>query len=275
MELYWYIVVFIFGAIMGSFLNVVIYRLHTGRSLSGRSHCMSCGKILSWYELFPLFSYISQKGMCRGCLAYIPTRYFTVELLTALLYVSVWHIFGSDLIATLLYMVLVSLFVIILVYDIRHTIIPDELTIAVSGIVLTLIGYEYLEVGDMAMIGERILSGFGAGLFFWGLWYASKGKWIGLGDAKLALPLGALVGGFGAFSMVVLSFWIGAGISLALLGVERLSKKWKTHLHFLSTPLTIKSEVPFAPFLIAGFLLVHFLHADIFSVTYAFLYFFE
>lgn len=275
MELYWYIVVFIFGAIMGSFLNVVIYRLHTGRSLSGRSHCMSCGKSLTWYELFPLFSYIAQKGVCRGCLAYIPTRYFVVELLTALLYVSVWHIFGSDLFLTLLYGVLASFLVVILIYDIRHTIIPDELTIAVSGIVLMLIGYEYLQAGDIVMIGERLLSGFGAGLFFWGLWYASKGRWIGLGDAKLALPLGALAYGLGAFSMVVFSFWIGACISLILLGVERLSKKWKTHLHFLSTPLTIKSEVPFAPFLIAGFLLVQFLHADIFSVTYALFFFLE
>ena len=120
---------------------------------------MSCGKTLSWYELFPLLSYISQKGVCRGCLAYIPTRYFTVELLTALLYVSVWHIFGSELVTMLLYAVLVSLFVIILVYDIRHTIIPDELTIAVSGIVLMLIGYEYLQVGDILVVGERLLLG--------------------------------------------------------------------------------------------------------------------
>ncbi len=275
MELYWYIVVFIFGAIIGSFLNVVIYRLHTGRSLSGRSHCMSCGKDLSWYELFPLFSYIAQRGSCRGCGAYIPSRYFTVELLTAFLYMSVWHLFSGDLFVLSLYAILVSLLVVIFVYDMRHTIIPDELTLAVLGVVLTLVGYEYIQGGDIARIGIQLFSGLGAGLFFFGLWFASKGRWIGLGDAKLAFPLGVLAYGIGAFSMVVFSFWIGAVISLTLLCIERLSKKWKTHLHFLSSPLTIKSEVPFAPFLIAGFLLVQFLHADIFRATYAIFSFFE
>ena len=58
MEIIWCVVVFVLGTIIGSFLNVVLYRLHTGKSLNGRSHCMSCSKTLRWYELFPLFSYI-------------------------------------------------------------------------------------------------------------------------------------------------------------------------------------------------------------------------
>mgnify|MGYP003395011521 CR=1 FL=1 len=89
------------------------------------------------------------------------------------------------------------------------------------------------------------------------------------GDAKLAFPLGVTVGLGGVFSMVVLSFWIGAGVSLILLGLQRLLKRGKPALHFLSSPLTIKSEVPFAPFLILGFLMVQFLHADIFNITYS------
>ena len=269
-----YGVVFVFGAIIGSFLNVVIYRLHTGRSLSGRSHCMSCGKVLVWYELFPLFSYLSQRGACRGCQAYIPPRYFVVELLTALLFVSVWHNVGYDLILTAVYAVLVSLFVVILIYDIRHTIIPDELSLAVLGVAIVIVGYEYIFMTDMYLVGTYILGGVLASFFFWGLWFASKGRWIGLGDAKLAFPLGVIVGLGGVFSMIVLSFWVGAGISLTLLAIERISEKWKTHLHFLSVPLTIKSEVPFAPFLIIGFLLVQFVHADIFTITNTFFIYF-
>ncbi len=269
MELYWYGVIFILGAIIGSFLNVVLYRLHTGKSLNGRSHCLTCQKTLHWYELFPIVSYLIQGGKCRGCLAYIPSRYLFVELLTAILFVTVWYVYSGDVIMTGFYLILVSVCVLILVYDIRHTIIPNELVLIIGVVAVGLLGYEYTQVASVSGIAWRIVAGLCASFFFFGLWYISKGRWIGLGDAKLALPLGVIVGIGGVFSMVVLSFWIGAGISLALLGTERLLKRGKPSLHFLGTPLTIKSEVPFAPFLIFAFLLVQLFHADIFDITYA------
>ncbi len=269
MEIYWYGVMFILGAIIGSFLNVVIYRLHTGKSLNGRSHCMSCGKTLTWNELFPIFSYMFQGGRCRGCLAYIPSRYLLVEFTTGLAYVFLWHLFQTDLILLVLHLILVSVCIVIVVYDVRHTIIPDELTGIVCIIAFAFLGYVYLGTNDFTFLLTSISAGIGAGLFFWSLWFMSKGRWVGLGDAKLAFPLGVIIGLSGVFSMVVLSFWIGAGISLSLLGIERMLKRGKKHLHFLPTPLTIKSEVPFAPFLIAGFLLVQLFHADIFTITYA------
>ncbi len=272
MESMWYGTLFIFGTIVGSFLNVVIYRLHTGKSLNGRSHCMSCGKTLTWSELFPIFSYLAQGGRCRGCSAYIPSRYLVVELLTGLLYLTVWHFFSFDFVLLVLHLALISVLIVILVYDMRHTIIPDELTVIVGVIALAFLGYAYVHERDVLLALARIGGGLGAGFFFWALWYGSKGRWIGLGDAKLALPLGVIVGLGGVFSMVVLSFWIGALISLTMIGVEFLLKRGKKHLHFLGNPLTIKSEVPFAPFLIAGFLLVQFFHADIFIITYALLF---
>jgi leader peptidase (prepilin peptidase)/N-methyltransferase len=269
MEMTSYVIAFIFGTIIGSFLNVVIYRLHTGKSLNGRSHCMSCGEELYWYELFPIVSYLFLRGRCGACSAHIPSRYFTVELLTGLSFLVVWHYFSYNLFLLAVHLILVAILMIILVYDMRHTIIPDELTIAVGAVALMLLGYTFYETRDVASALLSIGAGLCAAFFFWGLWFMSKGRWIGLGDAKLALPLGVVVGIGGVFSMVVLSFWIGAGVSLLLLGLERLLKRGKTHLHFLASPLTIKSEVPFAPFLIAGFLLVHILHADIFTITYA------
>ncbi len=263
-----YILIFIFGTIIGSFLNVVLYRMHTGKSLNGRSHCMSCRKELEWYELFPVFSYLSQRGKCRGCLSYIPSRYLFVELATGLLYCITFFFFHANIFLLLLFAVLNTLFMLVVVYDIRHTIIPDELSLMIGGVAVIYLGYVLSLTLDWMLVGKHILAGLSAGLFFWGLWFVSKGRWIGLGDAKLALPLGMIVGLGSVFSMVVLSFWIGAVISVSLLGLERVLKRGKIPLHFMGTPLTIKSEVPFAPFMIVGFLLVQLLHADIFNITY-------
>jgi leader peptidase (prepilin peptidase) / N-methyltransferase len=268
MEIYWYFIFFSLGAVIGSFLNVVIYRMHTGRSLSGRSHCMSCGKTLSWHELFPVFSYLYLRGACRGCSSYIPPRYLFVEILTGALFTLVWHLYTSDVMLLGLNLLLVSVCVVMLVYDMRHMIIPNELTILVGIIAAVFLGYFIHTGGEWTLIRGHVVASLSAAFFFWALWYVSKGRWIGYGDVKLALPFGFFVGLEGVFSMIVFSFWIGAVVSLSLLGLERLTKRGKIRLHFLSSPLTIKSEVPFAPFFIAGFLLVHLMHADIFTLTY-------
>ena len=268
MEYFWYGILFTLGAIIGSFLNVVIYRLHTGKSLNGRSHCMSCGTTLTWTELFPLFSYIALRGRCKVCLAHIPSRYFVVELLTGMLYMLVWHLFVPHIMLVILNLILVSLCVVIIVYDIRHTIIPDELTVLVGIVAVIFLGQSTLQSGDYTIIVNSVIGGLCAFIFFWGLWYVSKGRWIGLGDAKLALPLALIVGASGVFTMVVLSFWIGALVSLTLLGIHAVCIRGKKHLRFPLPALTIKSEIPFAPFLIVGFLLVHFFHASIFTITY-------
>ena len=264
---------FVFGAIIGSFLNVVIYRLHTGKSLNGRSHCMSCGNTLSWHELFPVVSYLAQRGSCKKCKSYIPFRYFLVELCTAVSFIYIFSLFKGNTALLVLNALFVSFLTVIFVYDLRHMIIPDEMTVLVCAVAALFLLHAVFGVTQLSYQGVlfKVLGGLCASGFFAGLWYISKGRWIGFGDAKLAFPLGVIVGGVGVFSMVVLSFWIGAVVSLALLGIERVSqvlKRGKTNLHFLASPLTIKSEVPFAPFLVAGFVLVHFFHADIFNITY-------
>jgi leader peptidase (prepilin peptidase)/N-methyltransferase len=162
-----------------------------------------------------------------------------------------------------------AFFIIILVYDIRHTIIPDEMTAGVAVIAALMLILEYVRMGDAGSVLMQLVSGGAVALFFWTLWRVSEGRWIGFGDVKLALPLGALLGGAAAFSMVVFSFWIGALISLMILGVQRLLKKiqkGKTKMYFFGAPLTMKSEIPFAPFLLAGFLLTYLFHADAFSI---------
>lgn len=265
METHWLIATFIFGTIIGSFLNVVIYRLHTGKSLNGRSHCLSCGTHLMWYELFPIWSYIVLRARCRTCAAYIPSRYLIIELLTGILFVAVLKIFNADAILLILNFALVSVLVTILAYDVRHTIIPDELTL-MAGIIAVLMLMHRIS-GSLAMsvatAAEGIIAGLCASGFFAFLWYVSEGKWVGFGDAKLAFPLGIIVGMGGIFSMIAFSFWIGAAIGILLLIVQRVLGRWKTRLPYFHRTLTMKSEVPFAPFLIAGFLLVQFLHIDV------------
>lgn len=267
MEMYALIFVFVLGTVIGSFLNVLAYRMHTGRSVNGRSHCMSCGETLRWYELFPIISYLALRARCRNCSAYIPYRYLLVELLTGGMFLLMYTFVGADIIQFALYAILSALLVLIIVYDLRHTIIPDELSVGVGIMALCIEAYLFIITRDGAYVLYNILAGIGAGAFFYALWYVSKGKWIGLGDAKLALPLGIIAGTAGALSMVVLSFWIGAAISLVLLVLARLIEKGKTVLRFPYGQLTMKSEVPFAPFLILGFLLAHLFHADIFVIT--------
>jgi leader peptidase (prepilin peptidase)/N-methyltransferase len=268
MDIYWLFVAFFFGAIVGSFLNVVIYRLHTGKSLRGRSHCLSCGKGLAWFELVPLLSYVFLRAKCRNCLSYIPSRYFVVELLTAVSFTFIWYFFSYDLVLVALYALLASALIVVAVYDIRHTIIPDELSVLIGGIAVLYVGYAVYLTHDYGLIASHFLSGVAALFFIGSLWYLSKGKWMGLGDAKLALPLCAIVGFPGVFSVIVFSFWIGAVVAVTLLALQSLIGRGKTRLRYRFTPITMKSEVPFAPFLILGFLLVHFLHADVFDITF-------
>ena len=260
---------FFFGVIIGSFLNVVIYRLHTNKSLSGRSHCLSCGHSLAWYDLVPLLSYIQLWGRCRYCSARITSRYFLVELLTGLLFVSV--LFQSATLPEVLFWwVVLAVLVVVLVYDLLHLIIPDRLVVILLTLALGWAGYthlypEHVWIDFWLDLGASLLGASAFGL----LWFISRGRWIGLGDAKLAFPLGMLLGAGSVFSLLVLSFWIGAVISVGILSAQYVLKRGQTHLRFLSRPLTIKSEVPFAPFLIAAFVAVYWFELDVLSLTAA------
>ncbi len=264
------LVALLWGIVIGSFLNVYIYRFHTGKSIAGSSHCLSCQTPLRWYELFPLVSYLGLRGKCRTCSARIPSRYFWVELVTALLFLLVVLTVTDFWLWPLLAFLMATL-VVIAVYDLYHFVIPDGFVYTLVVVAVIYGTYEFYQSASWLMLLERsgaALIGFG---FFAGLWTYSKGRWIGFGDAKLAIPLGFLVGLGGVFSMLVLSFWIGTVISLGVIMFQQLKKRGQLHLQLGGSGLTIKSEVPFAPFLILGFLCVFFLHIDVLAFfSYAF-----
>lgn len=264
---FWVVNAVVFGLIIGSFLNVVIYRFHTGRSLSGDSHCLSCAKPLRWFELFPVVSYLLLRRRCRGCGSLIPSRYFWVELVTAALFGLV-VLTVPDIWLWPLSFFLVAVLVVIAVYDINHMIIPDSLVLVLTGIAFVYQGYAfYVGTAGLSDVLWSLVAGALSFGFFAGLWWYSGGRWLGFGDAKLAIPLGLLVGIGPAFSVVVLAFWVGTLISLGMMVWQSLQIRGQAHLRFLPTQLTIKSEVPFAPFLIAGFLLVYFLGVDVLALV--------
>jgi prepilin signal peptidase PulO-like enzyme (type II secretory pathway) len=235
-------VAFALGAVIGSFLNVVILRMNTGAGLGGRSMCMSCGKELHWYELVPVVSFLALRGRCAGCRARISWQYPAVELATGALFALIaWRYFSPT---GLIYAVACSILVVIAAYDMRHKIIPDRWVYAFDAVALASVF-----IGGPAVFHAphiwTLLAGPVLALPFAALWALSKGKWIGLGDSKLILGLGWILGMNGGANALVLAFWIGAVVGVAWMLV--VARGFKRHM-----------EIPFGPFLILGALIVLF-----------------
>ena len=245
MEITFGIFVFIFGLIVGSFLNVIIYRYNTGATIGGRSMCLSCGSQLTWRELIPLISFISLRGKCKVCKSVISWQYPLVELMVGLLFLIAYNIFGLTYYLAYLF-VQISILVVIFVYDMRHKIIPDGFVYAFSALSLMYILYQGVMGGFAGQVPSLI-----AGPVYFApfalLWLVSRGTWMGFGDAKLALGIGWFLGMSGGYVAIALSFWVGAVVGLSLIGLSKT-----TALINSVKNVTMKSEIPFGPFLIIG-----------------------
>ena len=246
---------FLFGLIIGSFLNVVILRHGTGRTVSGRSGCFACGKKLAWFELVPVLSFLFQGGRCRSCRDKISWQYPAVELLTGFLFALIFWRVGLDIVQLIFYFLIAGLFVIITVYDLKHKIIPDRFVLALVLLsLLRILFYHSLAISDF---GWGLLSGIITALPLLILWFVSRGRWLGFGDVKLALAIGLLLGWQFGFSALILAVWLGALSGLILIGWGKIGL-WRRGKSY-----TMKSEVPFAPFLILGFWLVFFFSINV------------
>jgi len=243
----------LFGLIIGSFLNVVIYRFNTNKSLSGRSGCMICQSQLAWHDLIPVFSFVALQGRCRTCKTKISTQYPLVELASGLIFgLLFWKFQSLFFLDTLMfsfvyayYVALFSILLIITVYDIKHKIIPDTLSFIFGA--LAFVGMFFLNTSALDVYNvfnphipqlSQFLSGVVVALPFAGFWFFSRGAWMGLGDAKLAVGLGFMLGIGKLLSATVISFWVGAIIGLMLIVIKKVNG--------------MKSEIPFAPFLVIG-----------------------
>lgn len=252
---------FVIGLVIGSFLNVVIYRFNTSRFLRGRSACVVCQNRLRWYELIPVVSFCLLRGRCRSCQTRISKVYLLVELITGFIFLGLFlkfqDLFDLNLWIFLahyvFYAVAFSLLIVIAFYDFKHKIIPDKLALMLG--VWSFAGLFFFSDTGLSVhlpTLSQFLSGILIALPFAFLWLVSRGTWMGLGDAKLVLGLGWLVGLTRAVSGVAISFWSGAlfGIFLIL-----FSRKYK-----------MKSEIPFAPFLIFSTILVFLLDLYVFPI---------
>jgi leader peptidase (prepilin peptidase)/N-methyltransferase len=225
---------------------------------------MTCNRNLRWYELIPVFSFLIQSGKCRRCASKISHQYPIVELITGIMFTLVAFKFLSVLDASywtyvflvVLYVFIFSLLIVISVYDLRHKIIPDRLVYAFIFISFFSIFINYSGIGPLFTYPTLInlISGPVIAIPFVLLWFFSKGKLMGLGDGKLILGIGWIMGLYAGLSAVILSFWIGTVVSLVLMF---LSKR----------KMNMKTEIPFAPFLIISMFVTFLFSLDIFSLS--------
>lgn len=205
--------------ILGSFLNVCIYRIPKEESIAyPPSHCMSCGERLRSRDLIPVVSYILSRGRCRYCGETISSQYPIVEILNGLLYLIIYNRLGLTPYSITL-MLLSSVLIVIAFIDIGHQIIPDRLNIAI--IVLGII--QMFLVENPSLVSRIIGLVIGGGLFLL-IAIVTNGN-MGGGDVKLMGALGFVFGWKIILLITLLSFITGAIISLGLLGANRVSRK--------------------------------------------------
>ncbi|OGG53488.1 hypothetical protein A3H16_01785 [Candidatus Kaiserbacteria bacterium RIFCSPLOWO2_12_FULL_53_8] len=250
----------IFGLIVGSFLNVLIIR-HGVRSIGGRSACMACGRQLLWHDMIPVVSWITLAGRCRHCRTSISPQYPLVEAATGILFAMIGAApFPTDIAYKLLFCTIAALLIAITVYDLRHTIIPDLWAYTFAG--LALFSALAFPIQTTNYWPTVLLAGPIAALPLFAFWFFSRGRWMGLGDAKLALGIGWLLGPIYGIFAVFLAFIIGAVVSVCVLlplpHIVRLFKKAGIARSGSSISYTMKSEIPFGPFLIVSCFIVWF-----------------
>ena len=229
----------LFGLLIGSFLNVVAWRLPRGESLvKPRSKCPGCQTQLKAYDNIPVFSWLVLRGRCRGCGEKISARYPVVEAVTCALYVLVVAIKFDDLLQVALGLAMVTFLVPIAVIDLDLKRIPNALTgpAAIVAIALT-------AIIEPSRLPEQLIAGLAAGLFFF-LPALIHQKGMGMGDVKLAGVLGLYLGRAvapGLFFALILGVAVGAAI-IAMKGVSEGRRV----------------KVPFGPFMAVGALIAFF-----------------
>ena len=209
--------IFLIGLCIGSFLSVVIFRLDKKSGLlTGRSECPNCLKQINWYDLFPVLSYFVLGGKCRNCKNKISLIYPATELLTAfclsLFYLIYGPIFGVE---GFYYSLIIVSFVALILFDYLYFLIPDKI---ILPLILVSVLFNYFFRSSEFV--SSLLSALVLGGIFAIMYLSSKGKWVGLGDAKLLFLIGLVLGYPLGFLTLMLSVWVASlvGIGLMILG---------------------------------------------------------
>lgn len=230
---FWLVIFFLFGALLGSFANVVIYRLPEGKSVvRPRSRCPACLKQIAWYDNIPVLSWFILQGRCRMCGARFSFRYPVVEFLTAVLFAGAFYVHGFS--ATFVESVILLWSLVVCTFiDFDHMILPDEFTL--SGIVIGLIG-AYLNP-DRGFL-DAVLGVLAGGGFLWFMAWVyftlTEAEGMGGGDIKLLAWLGAVLGLKAVPFIIIISAVVGTIFGLVI-GLRKDSG--------------LKTAIPYGPYL--------------------------
>ena len=246
-NLYGAAVSFLFGACVGSFLNVCIYRIPRDESvIAPRSHCPHCNRMIAWYDNIPLLSWIALRARCRHCKGTISPRYVLVELLTAVLFVLVWQRYGFDPRTPAFWLCTGGLILGTFV-DLEHYIIPDRVSIGgiIAGLVLSPLipSLHGQTMAWRALLESAIGAAVGAGLLWAVAWIGErifKKEAMGMGDVKLLGAVGAWMGWPAVLFTVFVSSLGGSIAGLFLILTNR--REWQ-------------SKIPYGPFIALAALL--------------------
>lgn len=236
---------FILGAVIGSFLNVLIYRLPENMSIvKPGSHCFSCGEPIKWYDNIPIFSYLILRGKCRHCKASFSAQYCLIELFTGILYALIYIKYGYNLM-TLVMFTVVSCLIVVFFIDLKHFIIPDSMiiTILIASIASFFLKSDVLAVSTL----DKFLSIALVVLIFLAIFIGEKickKELMGRGDIKLFFVIGLLLG----IKILFLGIFFAACIALIAELIFRKSKR---------------QVIPFGPYLSLSFTLMIFFGSDI------------
>jgi prepilin signal peptidase PulO-like enzyme (type II secretory pathway) len=246
----WWPLAGVLGLFIGSYLNVVAWRWYrqdqqSPQQLASRSKCPHCSKVLSWKELIPIVSFIVQRGRCVKCKAQLSIRYPLVELAMAIVFSGIVAVYGFQPLS-LLILVIASIFIVIALVDSETQLIPDRLSII--ALIITILGLVFLCVPNLLQrpilldlpIFEHGITGALIGIGILGsIVLITKGRGMGIGDIKLAGVLGLSLGGPATLLALFTGFVSGAIVGLILIQGKKAS---------------LKTAVPFGPFLVFGWL---------------------
>ena len=236
-----YLAAFIFGSIFGSFCNVCIYRLPLSKSIAKeRSFCPSCKSPINWYDNIPLLSFVLLKSKCRTCGNKINFQYFLVELIAAVSFLSIYFVFGTS-ITTLLLLILSVFFIIIFFIDLKHYIIPNELTFPLMVIGFLKSFDPNLNKAIFPNYINSLIGGLIGYLIIWFIIFVYKKirnkEGMGLGDAKLL----AVVGFWFGWLSIPFTIFISSLVALIFVVPSVLNKS-----------RNMASQIPFGPYIIIG-----------------------
>lgn len=251
-----YFLSFLYGAAIGSFVQVVVTRLNVAPIMKSRSKCLSCGEALRVSDLIPVLSYLLLKGKCAHCKVPYGVSALLIEICFGAVFALLYHfiLIGSAPTVALWWLIYYTLIFVslgvIALYDYKHSYVPIVFLGFFSFLSIVMLGIRYAhDGGNAALLGPLVVAA-----PFLLIWLLTKGRALGFGDVLLYLAVGAFFGVEQGLAVLLISVWLGAAVGI-IVYIQR-KKKHNTN-----------TAIPFVPFIVVAFLIVLFTDVGIFSIA--------